>query len=67
MSEAVMRVRYTKRGGHYHCRVFTARQTNYTFANCGELVFDEQEWEAIKGIMSGAEFVADFARPVPHD
>jgi len=56
---AVMRVRYTKLGGHYHCRVFTARQKNQTFANCGELVFDETEWESVKELMAGAEFVAD--------
>lgn len=56
---AVMRVRYTKLGGHYHCRVFTARQENQTFANCGELVFDETEWESVKELMAGAEFVAD--------
>jgi hypothetical protein len=39
--------------------VFTARQENQTFANCGELVFDETEWESVKELMAGAEFVAD--------
>ena len=55
---AVMKVRYEKRGGHYHCTVFTAPAPNLTYANCGELVFDEREWDSIKVIMSEAEFVA---------
>lgn len=54
---SVMRVRYAKAGGHYHCTVFTARAPNQGYACCGNLVFDEREWEDVKLIMSGAEFV----------
>jgi len=54
-----MRVRYKKMGGHYHCRVFTADDWQFTFAKCGELVFSEKEWEEIKEIMNGAQFVDD--------
>lgn len=43
----VIRVRYEKRGGHVHCRLFTARAVNQTFANCGTLVFSEDEWPDI--------------------
>ena len=55
----VMRVRYKKLGGHYHCRVFTARLANTTYAKCGELVFDEREWDDVRQLMSGAEFLPE--------
>lgn len=54
---SVMKVVYEKCGGHYHCTIFTARQRNMTYANCGYIVFDEREWEDIQLIMSGAQFV----------
>jgi hypothetical protein len=52
-----MRIRYEKLGGHYHCAVFTARVPNQTYAKCGDLVFDELEFEDVKRIMSGAQFL----------
>ena len=42
-----IRLRYRKEGGHYHCRLFTARGKNLTYAKCGDLVFDEQEWPEV--------------------
>ncbi len=54
---AVMRVRYEKHGKHYYCRVFTAPEWHLTFANCGQLVFAEIEWESVKSIMAKAEFI----------
>jgi hypothetical protein len=51
-----MKVRYEKLGGHYHCTIFTARTVAMTYANCGNVVFDEREWEDIRAIMSGATF-----------
>ena len=60
---SVMRVRYEKLGGHYHCRVFTAKLANQTFAKNGDLVFDENEWEDIPQIMSGAEFIEEKKAP----
>lgn len=56
---SVMRVRYKKLGGHYHCRVFTARRADTTYAKNGELVFDDMEWEDVKKIMNGAEFLPE--------
>jgi len=55
----VMRVRFEKRGGHYHCRVFTAKRVGLTFAKNGELVFDEAEWPDIPLLMRGADFVEE--------
>lgn len=55
----VMRVRFEKLGGHYHCRVFTAQQIGQMFAKNGELVFDEREWPDIPLLMRGAEFVEE--------
>lgn len=49
----VIRIRYQKRGGHYHCRVFTAPGPGLTFANCGDLVFDEREWPDVYGQLTG--------------
>ncbi len=54
---SVMRVRYEKRGGHYHCRVFTAPTSNMTYAKNGDLVFDEAEFADVQRIMSGAQFI----------
>ena len=59
----VMRVRYKKLGGHYHCRVFTAKAINQTFAKCGELVFDEREFDSVRDLMSVAEFVKEDDNP----
>ena len=53
----VMRVKYEKLGGHYHCAVFTARVPNQTYAKNGDLVFDEEEFEDVKRLMSGAQFI----------
>lgn len=60
---SVMRVRFEKLGGHYHCRVFTAKLANQTFAKNGDLVFDEGEFEDVRQIMSGAEFIEDKETP----
>ena len=59
---SVMKVRYEKLGGHYHCDIFTARTANVTYANCGTLVFDEREWDDIRRIISGAAFIEKEAR-----
>lgn len=56
---SVMRVRFRKLGGHYHCQVFTAKVPNMSYCKNGDLVFDEHEWEDVKRIMSGAEFRED--------
>lgn len=57
----IMRLRYEKLGGHYHCRLFTARGPNQTFAKCGELVFDEQEWPEVVALFNrgGAELLQE--------
>ena len=52
----VMKVRYEKRGGHYHCAIFTARTAATTYAKCGDVVFDEQEFHDVQLLMSGAMF-----------
>lgn len=57
-----IRIRWKKLGGHYHCRFFTAPAQGQTFAKCGDLVFDEHEWRAVKGrLQQGAdiEFLED--------
>lgn len=60
----VMRLRYEKRGGHVHVRLFTARAPGLTFANCGELCFDEQEWPEVRSTFEcgGAELVPEGER-----
>lgn len=47
----VMKVRYKKLGGHYHCTIFTAPAPNLTYANCGDVVFDEREWPDILQVL----------------
>jgi hypothetical protein len=55
---AVFRIRYEKRGSHYHCRVFSARNPNYTYAKNGDLCFSEDEWDDFKRCSPGVEFRA---------
>lgn len=56
----ILRMRYVKRGGHYHCRLFTAKARNMTFARCGELVFSEAEWNDVRDALASAvEFVPE--------
>ena len=35
-------------GGHVHCRLFTSKAQNQTFAKCGDLVFSEDEWQEVR-------------------
>jgi hypothetical protein len=56
--EKTLRIRWRKLGGHYHCRIFTGVE-GMTFANCGELVFDEDDWKQIMRLFHTAEFIAD--------
>lgn len=60
---SVMRVRYKKQGGHYHCRVFTAHVPTGTYEKNGDLVFDERQWEEAKRILSGCEFLEEGEEP----
>lgn len=54
-----IRIRYVKRGGHYHCRVFTGKGKGMTFTLCGELVFSEAEWDDVRDrLQSVCELVA---------
>lgn len=56
----LIRIRYEKQGGHYHCRLFTAPEPDRTFAKCGDLVFDEREWPLIKAkLAQSVEFIDD--------
>ena len=53
-----IRIRYKKIGDYYHCRLFTS-QDDGTFANCGELDFDEREWTDVRDKLSGVDFLED--------
>jgi hypothetical protein len=46
LQDRVFRTRSQKLGGHYHVRVFSAKASNYTFANMGTLVMDESDHAA---------------------
>ena len=59
----IIRIRFKKLGGHYHCRVFSAPQRGYTYALCGELVFDEREWPEVAEQLGRAEWLEDGALP----
>ena len=54
-----IRIRYQKLGGHYHCRLFTTQTANGTYANCGELVFDELEFVEVREKLSRCEWIED--------
>lgn len=58
----VIRIRFQKLGGHYHCRAFTSPAPDQTFANCGHLIFDEREWPQVREKLGrGAEILDDDA------
>lgn len=40
------RLRWQKRGGHIHVRIFASAKENATHAQNGMLLFTEQEWES---------------------
>ena len=54
----ILRLRYRKLGGHYHCRVFTG-MSNGTLAKCGELVFDQADWDQIARLFRDAQIVPE--------
>lgn len=39
------RVRYVKKGAHYHCRIFSST-TGETWGLLGSIVMDEHDWES---------------------
>ena len=56
----VIRIRYKQLGGHIHCRVFTAKAKNMTFAKVGDLIFSESEWDNVRDMLQSAiEFLPD--------
>lgn len=44
----IIKLKYVKQGGHYHCRLFTRQGVSNTWAKCGDLVFDEREWNDVQ-------------------
>lgn len=54
-----IRIRYKKQGGHFHCRLFTSQVANGTYANCGELVFDEREFVDVQDKLSRCQWIDD--------
>jgi hypothetical protein len=54
-----IRIRFSKVGGHFRCRLFTSQNYDGTFANCGELTFDENEFADVRDKLSRCEWIAD--------
>lgn len=56
----IFRVRFDVRGGHVHCRVFSARWTNGTYAKLGDLTVTRgPEFVAFMAAFRGAEFLGE--------
>ena len=54
------RIRYQKRGGHIHCRVFSASNPSGTFAKLGDLTMDEQDWDSFRDqVGTGWQFLPE--------
>ena len=60
---SAFRIRFRKLGKHYHCRMFSARNPNETFAKNGDLVFDDREFDSVKAAMPGVEFIDEGEEP----
>lgn len=56
----IIRLRYKLLGGHVHCRLFTSKAKNMTFAKCGDLVFSVTERDDVRDMLhSAVEILAD--------
>lgn len=56
----IFRVRFDVRGGHVHCRVFSARAAHQTFAKLGDLTVTRgPEFVALMDAFRGAEFLGE--------
>ena len=44
MKNCIFRFYWQRQGGHIHCRVFSGPANDQTFAKCGDLVFQREEW-----------------------
>lgn len=61
----VFKARATKQGGHYHVAIFSASKENETFAKLGDLVMDEDDWEAFRYSIGKSYWTLE--EPSPHD
>jgi hypothetical protein len=59
-----IRIRYEKKGGHFHCRLFTSQNSQGTYAKCGDLVFDEHEFIEVRDKLSRCEWLEELNRDV---
>lgn len=57
--QTYIRIRYKKVGGHFHCRLFTARIANGTYANCGNLTFNEAEFANVREKLARCEWIPE--------
>lgn len=56
----IFRVRFTVAGGHVHCRLFSAKQPNMTWAKCGDFcVTKGQEFSDLMRAFGGVDFIGD--------
>lgn len=60
----LMKLRWCKQGGHYHCTLFTRRPPGETWENSGMLVFREEEWEAVPRAFRQLAFEEVESRPM---
>lgn len=56
---SLFRIRYEKRGGHYHLRVFSATTRNTTYAKLGDLCLAEKEWLDFQACCPSFEFLPE--------
>jgi hypothetical protein len=55
----IFRVRYKVLGGHTHCALFAAKQSNMTWAKCGDFTVRNDEFDDLQLVMSGVVFSRD--------
>lgn len=61
-----LRLRYQQLGGHVHCRMFSAKSKDYTFAKNGDLTFSAEEWPDVRDrFMRASVEVLNEAPPYP--
>ena len=61
----IIRMYYKKLGGHVHCRLFTGKAKNMTFAKVGDLVFSETEWDDVRNMLHSAVELIEESASLP--
>lgn len=53
MDKWYFRLRWKVLGGHVHCRLFSTKNYNGTWAKCGDIIVSVEEWPQFQEALAG--------------